>query len=59
MTISSSEAFPARSPMLLTVHSTSGRNAALRGGQGIGDGQAQIIMAVGGENHFVGRRGLF
>ena len=55
ITISSSAALPARSPMPLMVHST-WRAPAMHAGQRIGDREAQIVVAVGGEDHLVGIR---
>jgi hypothetical protein len=49
ITISSSAALPARSPMPLMVHST-WRAPADHAGQRIGDRQAQIVVAMGGED---------
>ncbi len=45
ITISSSEQLPARSPMPLTAHSTC-RAPASTPGVGVGDGQAQVVVAV-------------
>ena len=52
MTISSSAALPARSPMPLIVHSTC-RAPASTAGQAVGDGQAQVVVAVGADDRLV------
>jgi hypothetical protein len=45
ITISSSDALPARSPMPLTVHLDLTR-AALHAGQAVGHREAQVVVAV-------------
>ena len=48
MTTSSSEQFPARSPIPLTVHSTC-RAPAGDGGERVGDGEAEVVVAMDGD----------
>ena len=45
MTISSSDALPARSPMPLIVHSTC-RAPSIDAREAVGDGQAEVVVAV-------------
>ena len=53
MTISSSEALPARSPMPLIVHST-WRAPARDRRQRVGHGQPEVVVAVRAEHRLVG-----
>ena len=52
ITISSSEALPARSPMPLMVHSTC-RAPAMHRRQAVGHGHAQVVVAVNGDDGLV------
>ena len=52
MTISSSAQLPARSPMPLIVHSTC-RRPSFDAGQAVGDGQAQVVVAVDADDDLV------
>ena len=53
ITNSSSEALPARSPMPLIVHSDLPR-AGAHAGQRVGDGQAEVVVAVRRDRHALG-----
>jgi hypothetical protein len=57
ITISSSEALPARSPRPLIVHST-WRAPFHHGGQRVGDGEAEVVVAVDRPDDLVGEFGM-